>query len=200
METADQRYWIFIIALVAVINGLGIVRLLTALSEYVKKRAIVSVRHYSVYMLYVVFQLLIHLLFWWSIVGLHKVAELNFLNYLYLLIGPTLLFLSTTILIPDITDDSIDLRSQYYSVRKSFFSFMSAFYLWAIFIWPAFGHSFAPTVPLVLIFFLIALISRITDHPRVHAALIIANYAVYLTFIVLFAVHESDLARKIVEH
>lgn len=200
METVDQRYWIFIIALVAVINGLGIVRLITALSEYVKKHAIVDIQQYSVYTLYVVFQLLIHLLFWWSVVGLHKMAELNFLNYLYLLIGPTLLYLSTTILLPDIKDDLIDLRAQYYSVRKSFFSFMSAFYLWAIFVWPAFGHSFAPTVPLLLIFFLIALISRITDHPRIHATMIIANYAVYLTFIVLFALHESELARTIVEH
>lgn len=200
METVDQRYWIFIIALVAVINGLGIVRLLTTLSEYVKQRTIVSVQHYSVYTLYLVFQLFMHLLVWWSVVGLHKIAELNFLNYLYLLIGPTLLFVSTTILIPDIKDDTIDLRSQYNSVRKSFFSFMSAFYLWAIFVWPAFGHSFAPTVPLILIFFLIALISRITDHPKVHAALVIANYAVYLTFIVMFALQESELARSIAEH
>lgn len=200
MEIEEQSYWIYIISLVAVINGLGIVRLLTALSEYIKKRANLNIQYYWVYTLSIVFQLLVHLLIWWLFVGLHKFGNLNFLSYLYMLIGPALLFLSTTLMIPDIKDESINLRSEYYSIRKVFFSLLAAFYLWAIFIWPVLGHSFAPTVPLLIVFFLIALTLSITDRPKIHAKLIIANYVVYIAFIVLFATHLSELGRVIAEH
>ncbi|MDX2503654.1 MAG: hypothetical protein QNL62_04145, partial [Gammaproteobacteria bacterium] len=191
MEIEEQSYWIYIISLVAVINGLGIVRLLTALSEYIKKRTNLNIQYYWVYTLSIVFQLLMHLLIWWLFVGLHKIGNLNFLSYLYMLIGPALLFLSTTLMIPDIKDESINLRSEYYSIRKVFFSLLATFYLWAIFIWPVLGYSFAPTVPLLIVFFLIALTLSITDRPKIHATLIIANYAVYIAFIVLFATHLS---------
>ena len=200
MEIEEQSYWIYIISLVAVINGLGIVRLLTALSEYIKKRTNLNIQYYWVYTLSIVFQLLMHLLIWWLFVGLHKIGNLTFLSYLYMLIGPALLFLSTTLMIPDIKDESINLRSEYYSIRKVFFSLLAAFYLWAIFIWPVLGHSFAPTVPLLIVFFLIALTLSITDRPKIHATLIIANYAVYIAFIVLFATHLSELGRVIAEH
>ena len=202
MEPID-RTWVFVISLVAVINGLGIVRLLTGLSDYLKNHTTLktlNIQHYWVYTLLIVFQLLIHLLLWWSLIGLYKVGNLNFLSYLYLLIGPSLLYLGTSILIPDTKIDSINLRSEYYSIRKTYYSILSAFYLWVVFIWPVFGHSFAPTAPLVCIFLLIALTLRVTDQPKIHAALIIANYAVYITFIIMFVIHLSELGQKIAEH
>ena len=196
---SEERTWIFVISLVAVINGLGIVRLLGGLSEYLRKQNTLNIQHYWVYTLFVVFQLLLHLLFWWSIVGLHKAGNLNFLSYLYLLIGPTLLYLGTTLLVPSVKVESLDLRSEYYGVRKTYFSLLIAFWLWAIFVWPVFGHSFAPTVPLLIAFCLISLTLRITDQPKVHAALIIANYAIYLVFIMLYATHLGELGRTIAD-
>ena len=196
---SEERTWIFVISLVAVINGLGIVRLLGGLSEYLRKQNTLNIQHYWVYTSFVVFQLLLHLLFWWSIIGLHKAGNLNFLSYLYLLIGPTLLFLGTTLLVPAVKIESLNLRSEYYSYRKTYFSILTVFWLWAIFVWPVFGHSFAPTLPLLIAFLLIALILRITDHPRVHATLVIANYAIYLVFIMLYATHLGELGRRIAE-
>ena len=196
---SEERTWIFVISLVAVINGLGIVRLLSGLSEYLRNQKSLNIQHYWVYTLYVGFQLLMHLLLWWSIVGLHKAGNLNFLSYLYLLIGPTLLFLGTTLLVPAVKIESLNFRSEYYGYRKTYFSILTVFWLWAIFVWPVFGHSFAPTVPLLIAFFLIALTLRITDHPRVHATLVIANYAIYLVFIMLYATHLGELGRRIAE-
>jgi len=198
META-ARTWIFVISLVAVINGLGIVRVLGGMGEYLRNQKSLNIQHYWVYTLFVVFQLLLHVLFWWSIVGLHKAGNLNFLSYLYLLIGPTLLYLGTTLLVPSVKVESLDLRSEYYGVRKTYFSLLIAFWLWAIFVWPVFGHSFAPTVPLLIAFCLISLTLRITDQPKVHAALIIANYAIYLVFIMLYATHLGELGRTIAD-
>jgi len=192
--------WKFVISLVAVINGLGIVRLLVGLGEYLKNRANLNIQYYWVYTSYIIFQLLMHLLLWWSIVGLHELGSLDFLSYFYLLIGPTLLFLGTTLLVPDIKDQSVNLRAEFYNIRKSFFILLTTFYLWAIFVWPVFGHSFAPTVPLLTVFFLIALTGSITDRPKIHATLVIANSAVYIAFIVLYATHLSELGRTIADH
>ena len=196
---SSERVWIYVFSLVAVINGLGIVRLLGGLSEYIRKQKAVDIQHYWVYTLFAVFQLLLHLLFWWSVIGLHKAGDLNFLSYLYLLIGPTLLFLGTSLLVPATQIESLNLRSEYYGIRKTYFSILIAFWLWTIFVWPVFGHSFAPTAPLIVAFLLISLTLRMTDRPRVHATLVIANYAIYLVFIVLYATHLGELGRRIAE-
>ena len=117
METSNSL-WPLVIALAAVVNGLGIVRLIAGLGEYLKKQSTLNVQHYWVYTLLAFFQLLGHLLLWWSILGLREIDNINFLNYLYLLIGPTLLFLATSLLIPDIKEKSVDLRAEYYNIRK----------------------------------------------------------------------------------
>jgi len=51
METSalDFRAFAFIITLAAVVNGLGIVRWLTALSEYLRQRQSLDIQHYWVY-------------------------------------------------------------------------------------------------------------------------------------------------------
>jgi len=190
--------WPFVIALAAVVNGLGIVRLIGGLGEYLKSRTTLDVKHYWVYTLLVIFQFMGHLLLWWSILGLRAAGDINFLSYLYLLVGPTLLYLGTSLLIPDIKEKIIDLRAEYYDLRKTFFSIMIVFWLWAIFVWPAFGHSFAPTVPMIVVWLLISTILRITDNPKVHATLVTANCVVYVAFVVIFAMQLGEVGRTVV--
>jgi len=126
---------------------------------------------------------------------LRSAGHINFLSYLYLLIGPTLLYLCTSIIVPDIKDDAIDLRAMYYGFRKIFFSLLSAFWLWAIFVWPVFGHSFAPTVPMIILWMFISLTLFITDNPKVHAVLMVANCTVYAGFIAVFAMQLGEVGR-----
>lgn len=86
MENSND-IWAFVVALAAVVNGLGVVRLLSGLGEYLKNYSTLKVKHYWVY------NLLAHLLLWWSILRPRSAENINFLSYLYLLIGPTLLYL-----------------------------------------------------------------------------------------------------------
>lgn len=190
--------WPLVVALAAVVNGLGIVRLIGGLAEYLKNKSTLNIQHYWVYALLAFFQLLAHLLLWWSILGLQALSNINFLNFLYLLIGPTLLYLGTSLLTPNIKDKSINLRTEYYNVRKTFFSIMSFFWLWAIFVWPAFGYSFAPTVPLITVWLLISVVLLITDNPRVHATLVIGNCVVYAIFVAIFAIQLGEVAHNII--
>ncbi len=193
----SKHIWPFVIALAAVVNGLGIVRLLGGLSEYLRNYSTLSIRYYWVYSLLTIFQLLAHLLLWWSILGLQNAGSINFLSYLYLLAGPTLLFLSSSIMIPEVKDENIDLRAEYYRFRKMFFSILTVFWLWAIFVWPVFGHSFAPTVSLICIWLVISIILRITDNPKVHATLVVSNCVVYAAFIILFAMQLGEVGRTV---
>lgn len=192
--------WALVIALAAVINGLGIVRLVSGFADYLKNHATLNIQHYWVYTLLAVFQLFTHLLLWWSILGVKtSIDNINFLSFLYLVIGPTLLYFSTSIMVPDIKDKPVDLRTEYYNFRKTFFSILIIFWLWAIFIWPVFGHSFAPTVPLIAVWLFISLVLRLTDKPKVHAVLIVANCVVYVAFILIYAMQLGEVGRLAVQ-
>ena len=139
--------WDFVIALVAVINGLGVVRLLSACSVFLRHRNSAVIAHFWVYYVLAVFQLMIHVLLWWSIVGLREAGEVNFLRFLYLLVGPTLLFLATSVLITEIEGEEVDLRTQYLDVCKDYYTILSVFWLWVIFIWPVFVASWYGLYP-----------------------------------------------------
>jgi hypothetical protein len=191
-----KEIWTFVIALAAVVNGLGIVRLLGGFSDYLKNHESLDVAHYWVYALTSIFQFLIHLLLWWSIIGLKAAANIDFLTYLYLLIGPTLLFLGTSLLLPDAAKESINLREHYFRIRKVFYLIAILFWLWAIFLWPAFGYSFAPTVPLICLFLLISLVLRFTRNHKVHAVLAVGNLVVYAMFVALYAMQLGAVARQ----
>ena len=195
-----ENIWSFVITLAAVINGLGIVLLISGIGDYLKNHSRVNIQHYWVYTLLAVFQLLAHLLLWWSILGVVTTVDyVNFLVYLYLLIGPALLYLGTSLIIPDLKDKSIDLRTEYFHFRKTFYSIMTAFWLWVISIWPAFGYQFPPTTPLLTAWLLISLILRLTDNRKAHAVLVTANLVIYATYIVIFAMQIGEVSRRVVE-
>ena len=110
----DYRSFAFIITLAAVINGLGIVRWLTSFAEYLRNRGSLDIKHYWVYNLTAGFQFMFHVLMWWSLWGTHGSGAFNFLTYLYLLTGPVLLLLGTSLRVPDHSENSADLRAHYF--------------------------------------------------------------------------------------
>lgn len=191
--------WEFIIALVAVINALGVVRLLSAFAVSLRLRNSEAFNHYWVYYALGVFQLMVHVLFWWSIVGLRDTGEVNFLLFLYLLIGPTLLFLGSSILIGDVDGEQVDLQAHYLAARKDYYTILAMFWVWVIFIWPVFTGNFAPTVPLVIAFLVVALLLRFTESLRLHGPLMIVNWLIYTTLIVLYAYNLGAVGQAVAQ-
>ncbi len=196
---AMNTTWTFVVALVAVINGLGIVRLLTAFAAFLRRRNSIEASHYWVYYVLAVFQLMIHVLFWWSILGFRETESMNFLRYLYLLIGPTLLFLATSVLIQDVDSERVDLRIAYLEICKDYYTMMPLFWTWTIFIWPVFVGKFAPTVPLITTFLLVSLVLRSTKNLRVHGSLVIVNCLLYVAFIATFAIELAGVGRTMTQ-
>lgn len=184
----------FLVSLAAVINGLGIVRLLTGYSGYLRHRRSLEVRHYWVFSLFAVLQFLVHILLWWSLWGIREVPVFNFPIYLYLLIGPTLLYLATSLLVPDMERETIDLRRAYFGVCQDYFTVMSLTWLWALLVSPLVRGVPAPTAPVLGLFLLAALASRFTANPRFHAASAVAHWVLLLTYITMFALELGGVA------
>ena len=176
----------FIITLAAVVNGLGIVRWLTGLAEYLRRKSSLRVKHYWVYSLNAAFQFLLHILMWWSLWGVRAAAEINFLMYVYLLAGPVLLYLGTSVLAPDIADD-VDMRQHYDRVRKTYSSILALLWLWAIMMGLVLRGEFAPTAPLYALFLTAAVMQRIVFKPGIQALVAVLNWLLVIAFIGLYA-------------
>jgi hypothetical protein len=182
----DYRAFAFIITLAAIINGMGLVRLLGAFAEYLGNQGRREIEGYWVYDLWASFQFFMHVLLWWSLWNLRQVEAFNFGMYLYLLAGPIILYLGTSLLLPNMDEDRIDLRIHYFRVRPVFFTTMGLFWLWGIFSWPVFKGVLAPTAPILAAYLGIMVTLRFTDNPKAHAALIIVVWAILIFFIAVF--------------
>jgi hypothetical protein len=183
----DFPAFAFIMTLAAVINGMGIVRLLASFAEYLRRQSNLEIVHYWVFNLWIAFQFLLHILLWWSLWNARAAEAFTFLHYLYLLSGPILLYLSASLLIPDLDNLAMDMHKHFYSIRVLYFTVIVIFWLWVIFLFPVLAGRFAPTVPVVLSFLAISLTLRFTANPKIHAAAAISIWLLFIIFVAAFA-------------
>ncbi len=193
----DASSFTFTISLAAVINGLGIVRMLSGFAEYLRSKHQLNISPYWVFGLVAAFQFLLHILLWWSFWNIREAGTFNFLTYLYVLCGPIVLFLGTSLLLPNVEGREIDLKIQYFQIRRSYFTVMAILWLWAIFLWPVLTGVFAPTVPVLTVFLAISLALRSTDHPTLHAVGALGNWALLIAFVALYAMQLGEVGQSI---
>ncbi len=193
----DFQAFAFIITLAAVVNGLGIVRWVAGFAEYLRRTNSLQVKHYWVFNLWAAAQFLLHILLWWSLWGVREAETFNFLVYLYVLTGPILLYLGTSLLIPDVDGNVVDLTAHYFGVRRSYFTVYALLWLWAIFVWPVLRGFFLPTAPIIALHLTMAVILRFTANPRVHAVLVVMNWILLVAFVALFGMQLGGVARLI---
>ena len=188
----------FIGTLAAVINGLGIVRWLNSFAEYLKKRDSMSVEHSWVFAAAALFQFILHILLWWSLWSVRG-GSLNFLSYLYMLVGPILLFIGSAFLAPEIKGDRLNLRQHYSDTRSVYANVLSLVWLWAIFASPVFRGHFAEQVPVILMFLAVALVLRISASGLVHRIAVVLNWIILLIFVLAFAIELGGLEPRPLE-
>ncbi|TDI82784.1 MAG: hypothetical protein E2O78_09270 [Caldithrix sp.] len=193
----DFPAFAFIMTLAAVINGMGIVRLLAGFAEYLKRQNNLEIVHYWVFNLWIAFQFLLHILIWWSLWNARAAETFTFLHYLYLLSGPFLAYLGASLLIPDINDKSVDMHKHFYGVRVPYFTVIAIFWLWVIFLFPVLTGRFAPTVPILVGNLAVALTLRFTANPKIHAASAIAVWLLLIIFVAVFAMQLGAVAEAV---
>lgn len=196
ITSLDSQAFTFVIALAAVVNGLGIVRWLTAFSEYLRRKRSLNVRHYWVFSLFAGFQFLLHILMWWTFWSVREATNFNFLTYLYLLTGPLLLFLGTSLLTPNIESNGVDIRSHFSEVRGTYSTVLVMTWLWVIFAWPVLRGSLAPTAPIVTLFLAATVVLRTTTSHKVHSIVAVFNWLLLAAFIALYSMQLGGVAAQ----
>lgn len=195
----DLSSFAFTISLAAVINGLGLVRLMTTLAEYLQGRGKGRIEHYWLYVLLFGIQFLMHILLWWALFGTRAAGTLNFLQYLYLLIGPILLYLSTSLLLPDVEDDQRDMRVIYAQFARPYFTVLALFWLWACFLWKALVGVFPPPVNMLVAIFGVAVALRFSSTEKVHPFLVPVYGCLVVAFIALYQIQLGGIAQDVVD-
>ncbi len=193
----DFAAFAFIISLAAVINGLGIVHWLTLFANYLRRKQSLSVQHDWIFSLFAVYQFLLHILMWWSLWGVRDASTLNFITYLYLLIGPILLYLASSLLTPNLDETEVDVRVHYFAVRTSYFNILILLWIWAIFMGPVLHGNFTPTAPIFIAYLMIAGILRCTTHITVHFTLALVSWLLVLLFIALYGMQLGGVSAVI---
>jgi len=106
---------------------------------------------------------------------------------MYLLAGPILLFLGTSILAPNISQGSVDMRTHYFTVRATYSTILSLLWLWVIFLSPLLRDTFASSLPIYGALLAAAVIQRLSANPRVQAAAAISSCLLLVLFIGLYS-------------
>lgn len=176
-------------ALASIINGLGIVRSLVRLSQYLQRRDTLQFAHCWTYSLFAVHQFLLHILLWWLLWGVREATQLDFLAYMYLLMGPILLFLSTSLLTPELREDDVevDFNKLYFNVRPVYFTFIVLLWTWALFIRPLLRGLIAPATPIIVAYIVAALVLRLGKNEKLHFSLGIVHWLIFAAYVVFFA-------------
>ena len=192
----DYAAFAFIFTLAAVINGLGIVRWLAALAEYVRKGDTLQVVNHRIFLLFATYQFLLHVLLWWSLWGIRSVDAFDFLDYLFLLTGPVLFFLGSSLLVPDPGESQVDLGEHFEAVRKPYATTLVLAFAWTILMWPVLRGSIAPTAPYLAVFLALAISLRITSNPKALAMIGTLNWACLIVYISMFAMELGGVTNQ----
>lgn len=138
-------------------------------------------------MLFAGFQFLLHVLMWWSLWSVRGAGEINFLICIYLLAGPIVLFLITSVLVPDLCQGAVNMDVHYFEARTTYSSILALLWLWAIFMSPVLRSTFASSLPVFMMFLSAAVIQRISSLAWTQAAVAVTNWLLLVLFIGIYA-------------
>jgi len=116
---------------IGVILGLGIARVVAHVSEYIQKHD--RVRFSATHVVWSATLLLLFVGLWWNLWGLRAIhaGTWSFFTLIYLLTGPTLLYVPSILALPDVPDSGeLDLTSLFDRVGRPILLFVAAYIVW----------------------------------------------------------------------
>jgi hypothetical protein len=128
--------------MIAILLGVGLFQIFGGIGHLLQVRH--RVTSYWLHSFWVLILILAHAHLWWSFWGLRDMVKWNYLEFLYLLIGPSGLVIVSQIIVPgefyaDLHEQKFDLKQYYYDIRVLFFSIFTAVISWAILLEPVLG-------------------------------------------------------------
>jgi len=112
----------YLIVVSSIILSMGMIRLVSGLPSAFTKGP------FWVHFLWLIATLIGHALYWWQLWSAHEFVEWNFARFLYILLGPLLLYSQAVTLVPANPDEVSSWRERFFQVFRAFF-IARAFYL-----------------------------------------------------------------------
>jgi hypothetical protein len=171
----------YVSVIIAVVLALSVGQLLLGVSTLVKARR--RVRGFLPHSIWIGNLFLLILQHWWAQWDFRNV-DWTYPAFLYVVLGPTLLFLAVSLTVPETPDDApIDLRSHFLGVRRLFLLVMLAFVLVSWFDGPLIqGQSALGRIGWLHIGWIVALLVGLsTEKSRAHLVVALSGLAL-LTF------------------
>jgi len=130
-ETLDISAFKHVVVPIGVVIALGVARIVTSISQYLQHRE--TVRFSVAHGVWTVLLFLWFVGLWWISWGLRRVdVELwSYFTLIFLLIGPSLMYLATTLLLPDVPQTgTLDLGGRFEFIGRAFFLCLAGFVIW----------------------------------------------------------------------
>lgn len=158
--------------------------MLTGFGRWLEQRA--TLRVYGPAIGWAAFLLVVHVQTWWSMFGLRHWPEWNFLQFGFVLLQPSILFLLAILAFPG-PNSADDLRVNYFAQRRWFFGLLMG--LLVVSVVKDLVRSGALPDPLNLlfhgIFFATAAIGFVSESEKLHRRLVLAALGAFTLYIVL---------------
>jgi len=106
--------------LTSIVLGLGITRVLTGFGSIMQARGHMQV--YWVHLLWALNLFLYLVLDWWILFRWHTQSEWSFFIFLFVLLSPTIGFLLSGLLFPDVVTEHTNLKLHFYANHRAFFA------------------------------------------------------------------------------
>jgi hypothetical protein len=181
----------FLSAMFGVLVALGIARLIAAMASFTTIRE--PIRIYWVHAAWILFLLLLYLHLWWSLWDLRAVESWNYFRYLFLLLGPATLYLSTSLLIPSTDHEkNFDSREYYFRVHRKFFTSLAFATVWGVLLYPVFMGQRDPVLEWLLLFLAVVVILAVTRNEKAHGGLTVAAWALFLSWVISFGMQHGS--------
>ena len=130
-ETLDLGAFKHVVVPIGVVIALGVARIVTAASQYIQNRERVRLAWSHAAWSAVLFLWFVGL--WWISWGLRNAdaARWSYFTLIFLLIGPSLMYLAATLLLPEVpVEGELDLAGRFDEVGRPFFLCLATFVLW----------------------------------------------------------------------
>jgi hypothetical protein len=105
--------------LTSIVLALGITRVLTGLGKLLQARGRIHV--YWVHLVWALNVFLYQVLNWWILFRWQSQEQWTFFLFLFVLLSPTVAFLLSMLLFPDVLEDGLDFRRHFYANHRWFF-------------------------------------------------------------------------------
>lgn len=179
----DVSNGLLVAILFVTLLGLGIAHVVMTMADLVRGDR--DHRPDGLVVSWTVILLLVYLKLFWHTIDLLNVAEWQFSGFLYVILGPILLFFATSVLLPGASlPESITPRAHYLSVARRFFVLLALVQVWIIGVDQLLGSGFTTASSLnaagAAILFILAFTRRIGAHYALTALLVLLFLSSFL--------------------